>query len=82
MENVIYDNRHDINLIKKALTSLETPPTYKSPSASLTIKPNLIEQGRSTQVNLQHNYVKNDAGDIISVKYYIGPKEVESPCPI
>ena len=79
MENVIYDNRHDINAIKKALTSLETSPVYTAPSASLTVSPSLIEQGKPTSVTLKYTYTKNDGGDVTNVEYLIGADVITNP---
>lgn len=72
IENVIYDNRHDINSIKKALVSLEEPPTYVLPTANVTASPTLIEQGVSTQITLNYSYSQNDGGTVADVAYYIG----------
>ena len=79
IENVIYDNRHDINIIKKALSSLETPPTYVAPTATLTASPNLIEQGKPTVITLQYTYTKNDGGVVSTVEYLIGSTAITSP---
>lgn len=79
IENVIYDNRHDINMIKKALTSLEEPPVYKAPTASITANPTLIEYGVDTNISLGYSYTKNDAGDIDKVQYFINNSEITSP---
>lgn len=79
IENVIYDNRHDINMIKKALTSLEEPPVYRVPSASFSASPTLIEQGASTSIRLNYSYTQNDGGPVKSVSYYIGDTLIDNP---
>ena len=70
MENVIYDNRHDINSIKKSLVSLEEPPVYTDPSCGISCSPTLIEVGKTTNITIRPSYTKNDGGEIKEVKFY------------
>lgn len=79
IENVIYDNRHDINMIKKALTSLEEPPKYTVPSANFTVSPTLIEYGKDTVISLKYSYTQNDGGNIKNVEYYVGNNKIDNP---
>lgn len=79
IENVIYDNRHDINMLKKALSSLEEPPSYKAPTTSFSASPTLVEQGKMTPVTLRYSYTQNDGGLVTEVKYYVNDTEITSP---
>lgn len=76
IENVIYDNRKDINIIKNALLGLEEPPTYKAPIASLNVVPSLIEYGVLTQVDLYYSFTQNDAGGIKDIIYFAGTEVI------
>lgn len=68
----INENSEAIATIRNALSSLEQPPTYTSPSGSLSASLNVIETGVSTNITLTPSFTKNDAGSIIEVKFYKG----------
>lgn len=63
MENVIYDNRRDINKILKVV---DKPPQYTKPTLSISISPSTIEHNKSTNVTISANFNKNDGGPVKS----------------
>lgn len=79
LERVVRDNRHDINIIRRSMSSMETKPTYTAPTCSINLNPSLIEIGKSTPIRLSYSYNQNDGGTITSVKYYVNGTEVTSP---